>query len=350
VFAVPLVLYAAWWAWALRFGGESELDLANVPGLPGSLLDSLTAVIAALTGLFPAGAGIGVHTLGTTGWGAGLAVALAVALAIALSIRLVRGPISGWTWAFGIAVVAYWALIGLADRPEDSARYMFAGSVLLLCLLVDAWRGARVPGVAVLIAFAVAVVAIPQNLTKLADGRRFLADSATASRTEYAMLELAGDNGDPLYTPFADPELAGVAPAPELGLSAATYLAAAAEQGSIAYSLDEVRSLPDTYRQLADATLARSLGLALAPAAEPAATADCAFARAGEPVEMPSGVALLGGSRTASDLALARFREEPSFSVGGLEPRTWVELAIPEDAAPEPWRLYATAPVLVCPG
>jgi hypothetical protein len=228
-------------------------------------------------------------------------------------------------------------------------RYLFAGSVLLLCLLADAWRGVRAPGVAVLVTFAVAVVAIPQNLTKLADGRRYLVDVATASRTEYAMLELAGENGSPSYLPYADPELAAIVPPPTLGLDAASNLRAAAEHGSIAFSLDEIRDGPDPVRQLADATLARSLGLELVPTSEPSDTAGCVFARDGDPVDVsPAGALVAGANEGSEQVALGRFRDAASFPVGPLEAQSWARLAIPDDAAPEPWRLYSKAPVLVC--
>jgi hypothetical protein len=68
ILVIPAALYAVWWVWARQFG-QSSLDLANLPHLPASLLDSLTAVIAALLGLFPAGVAVAVHNLGTTAWG-----------------------------------------------------------------------------------------------------------------------------------------------------------------------------------------------------------------------------------------------------------------------------------------
>lgn len=343
VFAIPVALYAVWWIWARKFG-QSALDLANLADLPGSLLDSLTAVLVALTGLFPAGVQQAVHTLGTTGWGA----ALALALVAALAIRLWRTrPVSPWTWALLAAVLGYWALIALADRPEDSARYLFAGAILLLVLAAEAWRGARVSGAVVLAAFALAAVAIPANLVKLHDGRRFLSDSATASRTEYAMLELAGAEGDPAYTPYSDPELAAIAPAPQLGLDAATYLDAAAAQGSIAFSLGEVESQPDQIRRLADATLAHSLGIGLEPAAEPAGTGECERASSG--AELPSGGALLSRGPSPTPIGLARFGDTAGVDLESVEPGSWATLAIPADESPTPWRIYSEAPVIVCP-
>lgn len=350
VFAIPVALYAIWWIWARQFG-QSALDLANLAHLPTSLLDSLTAVLAALTGLFPAGAGQAVHTLGTTGWGPALALALVAALAIRLwPMR----PVSPWTWALLAGVLGYWALIALADRPEDSARYLFAGAVLLLALVAEVWRGARVSTPVVLVAFALAAVAIPANLLKLHDGRRFLSDSATASRTEYAMLELAGARGDQAYTPFSDPELAAFAPPPELGLDAATYLDAASAQGSIAFSEAELESQSDPIRRLADATLARALQIGLAPAAQPAETRACARPPGGEAggfvAELPPGGALLSTpGPTAASIELGRFRDAASFGAGTVEPRSWSALEIPADASPRAWRIYSDAPLVICP-
>ena len=285
------------------------------------------------------------HTLGTTGWGPVLALGLVAALAI----RLWRTrPISPWTWALLAAVLGYWALIALADRPEDSARYLFAGAILLLVLVAEAWRGERVSGAVVLAAFALAAVAIPANLVKLHDGRRFLSDSATASRTEYAMIELAAAEGDPFYQPFSDPELAAIAPAPELGLVAITYLDAAAAQGSIAFSLDEVESQPDQIRRLADVTLAHALELGLEPGTTPLDRPECGSVSAA--ADVPSGGALISArGSAAAPIALGRFSDGASLEAGTVEPGSWSALAIPADESPKPWRVYSEAPLVICP-
>ena len=344
VVLVPLAFYAIWFVWARRFD-QSELELSNLTGLPGSVFDSLAAVLGSMTGAFETTPEAFPSLVSPT-WPATVLAVLALAgLALALLGRERRRRIAPWLAALG----AYWAFIAIADRPPDSSRYMLAGASLLLltaaAVLPRGWRAGAVAALTVGLALS-----LPNGQAKLSDGRESQLSDWVASRTQYAMLELAREHVAPAYTPAGDPVVKALGPSPFYSLEAATYFAAADRVGSLAYSLDEVRALDEQFRRGADAALARALPVGLDPAGPPDGQAGCRTVDAGGGVQLPPGGALIAPAGDAdAELELGRFLGPgPSFALGTVSARRWARLAIPVDAAPEPWRVYAEEPLRIC--
>ncbi len=135
----------------------------------------------------------------------------------------------------------YWVMIAFAARQEDSSRYVFAGALLLLLVAASSVRERR-PAPVQLAALAVLVaLALPANLSKLSDGSEYLDKDAVLTRGEFAMLELAGERGDPDYLPVTDKLALAVGASPYLVMPTAVYLDAAERIGSLADSLDRIR-------------------------------------------------------------------------------------------------------------
>ena len=350
VVAVPLVLYAAWWIWARRFD-QGEIVWSNITDLPRSAFDSLTAVLASLTGL------ISQDSIPQVVDPPGIAAALSVLAIAALAMQVARRGAPVTLLAASAILLTYWAFIALADRPPDSSRYMLAGALLVLLVAAEAFRGAlRLPAVIAAVA-VVAAVAVPFNIAKLADGRAAHLSESTAARAHFSMLELAGERVDPAFAPWLDPAVQQAGPGVIVSLNAGDYLAAADRFGSIAFSLDELRSRDEPFRRVADATLVRALELELRSAGDRRPGSGCRTvagraAGFGEPFELAPGNWLLRARLSVpAELAISRFTgPSPSFSLGEVVAGRWSSLHLPPDSAPDPWLGFVDRSVRVCPG
>ena len=105
-------------------------------------------------------------------------------------------------------------------------------------------RSAAIALVAVLVA-----IALPANIAKLFDGGDYLARDKTLTHTEFAMLELAGENADPAYVSAYDPAARAVGSSPALVMTPPVYVEAAQRIGSLASSLDAVQDANVFVRQ-----------------------------------------------------------------------------------------------------
>ncbi len=345
---VPLAFYAIWWIWARRFD-QTELLLSNLPGVPGSMFESLTAVLASLTGRLETVPDAFPSLVAPTGLATVLAVIAIGALVLALARPGAWRQVVPW---LGV-LLAYWAFIGLADRPPDSSRYVLAGATLLLLTGAAAVPKSWHPAAVTAILAVACAVSLPNGLAKLSDGRASQLLESQASRAEYAMLELARDHVSEGLSPAANPVVRAAGPVPSFSLDAATYFDAAERVGSLAYSLEEVRALEEPYRRGADATLAVALALSLERSPPPADSSSCRVGGGGEDVgssDLPRGGALIASAASAEvEIGLSRFAHSgPSVTVGTVPAAGWTRLQIPGDAAPDPWRLYADEPVRIC--
>ncbi len=346
VFVVPSVLFAAWYAWAQSYASPPlEIDLGH---LVPSMFDSLRATLSSLTGTIESGADVNVTVVGQDGFGS----LLAIAALLGLAWRLARGGLPKFFWPMLVALAAYWVMIAFAAREEDSSRYMFAGALLLLLAAVSSVRERRPHAVQVAALALLVALALPANLGKLGDGSGYLTRDALLTRAEFAMLELAGDRGDPDYLPVDDVLALGVGASPYLVMPTAVYLDSAERIGSLADPLDRIRGESVELRRVADWTLVGALGIAprstaAAPddSCEPLGTAGAATELAGE-----GAIVSARGSETLT-LTLARFApEDPGRPIGQLEAgqAAAVELPAP-DAASELWLLAGDGAALVCP-
>jgi hypothetical protein len=262
IFLVPLVLYAAWWVWALgsAASAEDEAHPSNILVIPNYVAESLATTLAAIVGLdydfselSPPAAELG--------WGRVLAV-LAV---IAFAFRLRRGAVPRALWVSLGIVLAYWTLGALAasgERGPGATRYVYPGVVAVLLVAVDAVRPLRVSRLGLLALFAAAAFSVATNLAILRNGVVYFRDDYSAAvRSELAMLELARANVAPDFNPAnrLPPEIAPV------GAPATTYLGARDRYGSPAFSLGELSEQTEGVREGADQVLATALGLRLEP-------------------------------------------------------------------------------------
>jgi len=348
---VPLALYAAWWIWARKFD-QSQVTASNIHLIPETLLNAGASVLGSLTGTNPVQPGS--YVTEVTWFGR----ALAVVAAVALAVRLWRRSLPRTIWIWLVVLSSYWLLLALADRPAQAGRYILVGAIVLVLIAADAMRGSVSTRLAAGL-LVLAAIALPANVAQLVDGREndALHRDPPISSTEFAMLELAHQRVDPEYVAADDPRVAAAGGGVYIGLPAGAYLDAAADNGSIALSLDQVRDQPEEIRAIADATLVGALGIATEFALPSQAKRGCHSV----PVEDASGLATFisppgvttiraAGSRWA-EIWLHRFADAgPGVSLGRLPPERWVNVAIPPDRVAEPWRATIDAPVTICWG
>jgi hypothetical protein len=349
IVAIPVVLYAAWYVWARRFG-QSEAHSGNLHLIPETFMHGAAATLGSLTGTNPIVAGTYVGSV--TWFGRALAVALGVTLLVRIWGRSL--PRTLWIWLLVLGV--YWLLLAVAARPAEGSRYILVAAVLIVLIAADMVRR-RLPDSAAIALLVLAAVALPANIAQLTEDRGgdTLHHDPPVSSTEFAMLELARDHVDPEYVVTADPRVGEVDGGLFIGIPAGAYLDAAAHNGSIAYSLDRVREQDETLRLIADASLVGALGVTTEPTSPPASRAGCrtiAVAPGAESATFAAsaGTALLrpqGSEKTG--LWLARFADPRGVGVDYLPPQRWTKLVIPADEAPEPWRATVDRTVTACP-
>jgi len=348
IVAVPLALYAIWWLWARKFD-QSETTAGNIHLFPETILHGAAAALGALTGTNPIMAGS--YVTAVTWFGR----ALAVAAAVALLARLFLGRLPRTIWVWLAILGSYWLFLAVAARPAEAGRYVLVGAVLIVLIAADAVRRRVSDGAAVAL-LILALVALPANIAQLTEGRAddTLHHDPPISHAEFAMLELARNHVDPEYVVTSDPRVAEVDGGLFIGIPAGAYLDAAAHNGSIAYSLDELRDQDEDLRLIADAALVGADGIAAAPASSPAGQAEChsvAVPRGAESATftVPPGKTLLHPEGGQTGLWLARFADSPrSVGIDYLPSGSWSQIVIPADEAPDPWRATVDGPVTAC--
>jgi hypothetical protein len=252
VFLVPLILYAAWWIWALKFESTSALDAVNVWIIPAYSAEALAAVLASITGL---GATIGGGGLNPTiqidsDWGQILAIVAVVALVVRLTRR--RIPIA---LVATLAMLAtYWTMAALSLGPErapDESRYILPGAVLVFLVAANALSGVRIPPAARIAVLAVTVFAVATGVRQLHDGALFLRDYSLRAQATASGIEEAEASVPPGYEPRNDPSLVGTVP-PQLPLTAGGYFEGRREFGPWAFTRRELAEQPEEIRAVAD--------------------------------------------------------------------------------------------------
>jgi hypothetical protein len=353
VFALPALVYAAWWLWALQFD-EGQVEAINALLIPGFVAESLAAVTAAVTGLsidLTAAAGDEIVFVPT--WGR----ALALIAGVALVVRIARGGVPRSLWISLAIVLAYWGFLALAideGRSAAASRYLFPGAVLVFLVAADALRGVRLPRPAAIAIFAVAAAGVAANIRQLDAGEALFRDYSTLARADLAMLELAAPEVAADFTPAALPELDGAVPE-HLLVEAGPYLDAVERFGSFAFSLEGVFAQGPEVREAADRVLAAASGVGLVPVAGGSRAGSCERALPEEDelteLEVLPGNYVLR-ARSSMDLSLGRFSDGFPVPLGTLSPDEPAELTLPAGAGGEqiPWRIGAAdlAAVEIC--
>jgi hypothetical protein len=351
IFLTPLVLFAVWWVWARKFG-QSEVELVNVKLIPIDFTNALAAVMGSIFGINPTGAEISPNVTTITPW----ASVLAGFAVVGLIYRIRLGKVPTGLWVALAAVLTYWLMITMADRPPDSTRYLFVGVVAVFLIAASALRGVRIGRTGLIVAAAVVAFAIPPNIAKFYDERASSVTDADNTRAEYAMLELARPHVHSDYFPVTDPNVSDAGGGVFVPLSAYTYFQAADEFGGIGFSLDQVREASVGLRHIADATLIGALELKLESTGAPADPSACPSSLDGRPRHnvfffLERGGVLLGSqAERPVHIGLGRFGTggEPVY-LGKLEPGEWANLRIPTDSAPDRWWVTVDGPVHACP-
>ena len=348
IVAIPVVLYVAWYVWARKFG-QSEAHSGNLHLIPETFMHGAAAALGSLTGTNPIVAGTYVGSV--TWFGRALAVAIGVALLVRLWGRQL--PRTIWIWLGVLGV--YWLLLALAARPAEGSRYILVAAVLIVLIGADMVRR-RLPDPAAIALLVLAAVALPANIVQLTKDRGddTLHHDPPVSSTEFAMLELARDHVDPEYVVTADPRVGEVDGGLFIGIPAGAYLDAAADNGSIAYSLDEVREGDETLRLIADASLAGALGVSAEPSPPPGANAGCRTIAVAPDTgsatfaTTPGRTLLRPRGEQKTGLWLARFADPRGVGIDYMPAHRWTALTIPADEAPDPWLVTVDHSVTAC--
>jgi hypothetical protein len=348
VFAVPLLLYGAWYlGWGQE--AESHLSLHNILVSPRFVFDSVAASLGSMLGF-----GTPVGATPDPSWGRALLVGLVVVLGLRqLQLRTSLHP---GLWPALAAALANWFLTAFnafPGRDPASSRYLYVGAVFILLILANLLQGIR-PGRNALIAGAVVTaLAIGPNLTILEDGRDVLEPQSVLTRADTAAIEIARRTVPEGFQ--LTEEVAGTPSLPNV--YAGEYLEAVEEYGSPAYTPAELLEAPDAGRKQADVVLSQALPLSTVTRLggyRAQAGPGCVETGAGA-----AGAVRLGPGETRievasgahADFSLRRFAAgEYPVRTEGADGDSVTLLRIPRDTARQPWflRVEASQPVRVC--
>ncbi len=334
VAVVPLLLYAAWYAgWG--HDAQGHLSFHNVLASPAFVFEGLSASVDSALAL----ATIAGEAVGRSIWGSIVLVALVLLLVYAK----VRKPgFSPRLWPVLASAAAFWFLAAFNYFPGREAyqsRYLFAGVAFVLLIAADLLDGLRIGKRALVVAGAVTLAVAWLNVTPLREGRDFLREQTTLTRSDLAALEIAKRSVDSAFE--LTPEIAGTPFLPEI--RAGEYLTAVREYGSPAYTPAELARAGEAGRVQADVVLANALPVTIAAGASGPALARCmqVGGDAGEPA-LPLRPGLTTVELAAGEAGALRLRR---FAASEYPLETEVAggsttlLRIPRDGAARPWRL-----------
>ena len=342
VAAVPLALYAAWYAgWG--HAAETHVSLHNVLVSPRFVVEGLAASLDSLLAL----ATIFDEAVGQSKWGF---VLLGILLAL-LVYRQVRRPgLSPRLWPVLTAAATFWFLAAfnaIPGREAYSSRYLFVGALFVLLIAADLLEGVRFDRRALLAGAALTLAAVGFNLVPLREGRDFFESQTVLTRSDLGAIEIAERTVDPAFG--LPPEIAGSSFLNEI--QAGEYLTAVEEYGSPAYTPAELARAPEAGRRQADVVLAHALPLSIEAGAAPAGRpGSCVALPAGSgapapPLALRPGVATVELAPGApGTIRLRRFATGTyPLSSEGIAAGSLTRLRIPRDEAARPWLLRVEA-------
>jgi hypothetical protein len=348
--AIPVVLFGLWY---LGWGhdAESHLSLRNVLDSPRFVLEGMAVSLESLLGLSKAPIEGRPETV--IGWGEPL---LLGALAL-LVVRQIRRPgFSPGFWPVLAATATNWFLTAfnyIPGREPSTGRYMYAAAAFTLLLAVELLRGVRFSRRTLAIVGVVTIAAVASNIHFFKDGGDWLENQSVLTKADLAGIEIARNHVRPEFE--LAPPIAGTSSL--IDVFAGSYLEAADEFGSPAYTLQELAEAPEPGRRQADVVISQALPLKTSTSAgAPAPGAGCMLdggPEAPADVELGPGVAkILAEPGPPVSFELARYAEaEYPVQTAGAEGDSTTLLTIPRDGSSVPWRLHVEAqqPVYVCP-
>jgi hypothetical protein len=357
VVAIPVLAYGYWRLWAAQFE-PTGIDYSNVPLLPLYFVDALAVFAMAVFGMVP--------IIGPGPWSlfrleghdfrflsegiVFIVVEVLVVAAAAWALRR-RGPIPKTLWtALGMLVVLAVELgvILAPGRTAAEPRYLYAGVLLLLLVVIELARGVRPTRLAVAVTIALTAAALVGNAARFSQARQHLDAYSKHARADMAVIELAGKDADQAFTPNLDlPQVVSGA----LTLNTGSWQAVVDRYGSSAYSIPQLRKQSEDVRAQADRVAVRALRLKLVgtPAAAGPRCRPVAGAAAAE-VVLPPGGAVLKASGD-SEVSLRRWADSFAVGLGELGAGQAAALRIPTDASSVPWRVRVEGgdAIAVCP-
>jgi hypothetical protein len=345
VVAVPLLLYAAWYAgWG--HDAESQLSLHNVLVSPLFVLKGVAASVGSLLALST----IAGEAVGRSKWG----FVVLAALVVLAAYRQWRKPgISPRLWPVLAAAGTFWFLAAfnyIPGREAYSSRYMYVGALFVLLAAADLSSGVRLGRRAVLVGGAIVAAVVAFNLVPLREGRAFFRSETVLTRADLAAIEIARRTVDPSFA--LTPEIAGTSFLAEV--QAGEYLTAVREYGSPAYTPAELASAPGAGRRQADVVLANALPVTsetkVGAGRGDARQNGCVAVSGGRgpgapPLRLHPGLTKIeippGGPGT---IRLRRFAAGGyPLVTEGVPGGSTTLLRIPPDGAARPWRLQVEA-------
>ncbi len=342
VAAVPLALYAAWYAGWGR-DAETHLSAHNVLVSPRFVVEGLSASLDSLLAL----ATIFDEAVGRSHWGLPLLLAL---LALVVYCQFRRPGFSPRLWPVAASAAAFWFLAGfnsIPGREAYSSRYLYVGALFLLLIAADLLEGVRFGRRALLAGGAITLLAVGFNLVPLREGRDFLESQTVLTRSDLAAIEIAENTVEPSFT--LPPEISGTSFLNEI--EAGEYLTAVREFGSPAYTPAELADAPEAGRKQADVVLANALPLSIATEAGSGPSGRGRHCTEIPPGSNPPPLSLRPGVTTVEfapggpgTIRLRRFAagEYPLVSEG-IPGASTTRLDVPRDKSARPWRLQAEA-------
>jgi hypothetical protein len=256
-------IYALWW---LGYGhdGESGFAVRNVAGLGAFAFDSLSADLAALTGLFvDPGASDQSFQLAPGQALAGAALLALSALAVAGRLRAPREAVPAL-----VALLALWVATGLVAGPArqpESARYIYTGVVLILVAAAPLIASAPPHRRALPALAAVCALALLPNLREIHYGADFFRTQSDIDRAVLGAIDLSG-NAAAGSLPIETSENRVAGAVTDMNASIETYRASRERFGTPALSPSELSAADAPAREAADRLLGRVMELQLTPA------------------------------------------------------------------------------------
>jgi hypothetical protein len=356
VVAIPLVLYAGWYAgWGHT--AENHVSVHNLVHSPKYVLDGLASSIASLLGV-PASTIIWVRR------------SLLVILAVAAGLRIRSPkPLPRSLWSALAVLLSFWFLAAIGTMPGRepiASRYQYVGGVLLLMVVAELASGIRLRRPVVPTVVGIGCLATIANLVVLRHNDEKMSDWATRARGALAAFQVGGASADPNF--ITGPDNTDIVSLNSLQVGA--YLSAVDAFGSPTYDASDLAGTSEEARVAADQLLADAEELRLlavdrppppgGPPPQVAGGTGTAATQRGScltladtngsspPVDLPRpGVTVSGPAGSAETVELRRFAS--SFPVRFQLRGTGV-LLIRSDRSPRPWQAQLRGPgtVRVC--
>lgn len=358
IVAAPLGLYFLWRLWAASKVGTAGAEVANLPWVPGYVIDSFLAGASAMAGFdVPYGPWTSLKLQGFDLVRLLQAIALTTTLGIAVVIafKYRAKQHTGWLRILLVLLIplTLWASQGFLleefRRPTES-RYLFGSVIVILLVLVELFRGIKVTGILAAGVLLLTLVSALLGSARFIDGRDSQMAVAQDSSAIMAGYDIAGDNADRDFVPSNEP----VSPQSQfIFLPAGPYLEMARHFDTPAYSELEVEAAPDSIREIVDHTLVAVSRIDIHPV-RPGQAAGCRRiqSRPGH----DSIVTNLGSGETYlkspvnRQLFLGRFSDDEPAEISPLEAWKPARLRLPNDGSKRQWRLRAVGddPITIC--